>query len=583
MATNADKFLEVGSPGSATTLVAPGYTAASSTSINVVSTTNWPSTTAVAFAMDRAELVNGVETRIAGTYCEFVGIVGGPTTITSVVKTYGTAQDYPAGSLTRVYIPVSSTQQNRIVQGVRAHANDDGTLKTSAVQSALGLTTLSNYIPLGQTFNTVTYNGNRSYTGVVNGVDVVTGILSPGMRLRTTRTVAAPTQCTNLNGTNQYWSKTSPAGMTFTDDFTVSAWVKLTSYQQGTIISRQSAAGGWIFGVGTAGQVELFGFNTTGANFSGITSYQSIPLNKWVHVSAQLDMSAFTATTTTSYVMIDGVDVPSTVARGGTSPTALTQAGNLEIGSRSGGTVFFNGKIAQPAVFNSKVTQTTIQSYYSQGLTGTEPTLISAYSFNGNANDLNTTNANNLTAMNAAVATNADSPFGGQADGTISSTLDYAIVQKATFSTNSTIVFQVPEGCTVPTSGGVASVVYSSNKAPYGMPTQSVKWTLLTQLNSELPVGTVANTWYGGNFALSLPAGEWKAQYEIGHRSEVGAAGYRDMLASLSTSSTTENDSTWQEFQSVGSLNGTVSARVQHRRSGSLSPSIATTYYGLVK
>jgi LysM repeat protein len=36
-----------------------------------------------------------------------------------------------------------------------------------------------------------------------------------------------------------------------------------------------------------------------------------------------------------------------------------------------------------------------------------------------------------------------------------STTLDYGIIMKASFSTNTTLTIQVPEGCTIPTSGGV--------------------------------------------------------------------------------------------------------------------------------
>lgn len=360
------------------------------------------------------------------------------------------------------------------------------------------------------TLNSVTYNGNRSYDLVFNGTDL-TGTLSPGMRLRTTRTVAAPTQCTSLNGTSQYYSKSSPAAMTFNDDFVVSAWVKLSSYASGAIAGRYNGTSGWYMNINASGQVVLTGFNAGAGNYSSVNTYQSVPLNKWVHVSAQLDMSAFTATTTTSYVMIDGVDVPVVVSRGGTNPTALAQpVADLQIGAANS-TLFFPGKIAQVAIYNAKVTQANIKATISQGLSGSETSLISAYSFNNSINDLNTTNANNLTANGSAVATNADSPFGGQASGLISSTLDYAIIQSATFSTNTTLVVQVPEGCTIPTSGGVSAVSYSTQKTPYGFPTQRSKWRINVLNKATIP--TVSNASYQpysqGAYSLTVPVGEW--------------------------------------------------------------------------
>lgn len=314
---------------------------------------------------------------------------------------------------------------------------------------------------------TVTALGNRSYSLTFNGTDI-TGTVSAGMRLKTTRLVAAPTQCTSLNGTTQYYSKASPSAMTFTDDFVVSAWVKLSSYADGYIASRFDGSSGWGLHIDSSGRIALAGFNAGAANTSSVTSYQSLPLNKWVHIAAQLDMSAFTATTTTSYVMIDGLDVPAVVARGGTNPTALVQAGNLNIGAVNAGT-FFPGKIAQVSIYNAKVTQATILASISQTLAGTETSQISAYSFNNTINDLNA-NANNLTANGSAVATNADSPFGGQADGTISSTLDYAEVLSATFSTNTTITVRCPDLNTIPTSGGVSALSYSTQATPYAYP-----------------------------------------------------------------------------------------------------------------
>ena len=322
-----------------------------------------------------------------------------------------------------------------------------------------------------KTPDTVTYNGQRSYDLVFNGYDM-TGYISNGMKLKTVRTVAAPTQCTSLNGTTQYFNKTSPAGMTFTNQFVGDAWVKLTSYAAANVISRYNGTSGWRLDITAAGQPEIWGYNGGAGNYSGATAYQSLPLNKWVHIAAYLDMAAFAYTSdsgaTNSFIMIDGVVVPGSVSRAGTNPTSLAQAGNLEVGSYNGGTSPWPGKLAQVAVFNARVAPATLLGYMSQGLAGTETSLISAYSFNNSINDLNTTNANNLTAQGSAVPTNADSPFTQNASGTPTGTTDYAIVMNTAFSTNTTLTVQVPEGCTIPTSGGVTSVSYSTQASPYG-------------------------------------------------------------------------------------------------------------------
>ena len=339
---------------------------------------------------------------------------------------------------------------------------DNSIPNTKMINAPLGWTAFAN------TPNTVTYNGNRNYDLVFNSTDL-TSSLSPGMKLQLTRTVAAPDQCADLEASSsQYFSKTSPAAMTFTDDFAVSAWIKLESYTGGDqgIVSRYNGTSGWMLRVLSTGQILFVGYNGGAGNNSYITSYASVPLNKWVHISAQLDMSAFTATTTTSYIMFDGADVASVVTRSGTNPTALVQAGNLEIGSANA-TNFFDGKIAQVAIFNAKVTQANMRTYMSQGLSGSETSLISAYSFDNAITDLNTTNANNLTANGGAAATATDSPF---ANAVAAGLLEYAEINSVTFSTNTTVNVRVPDTCMIPTSGGVSAVSYSTQSNPYGLP-----------------------------------------------------------------------------------------------------------------
>lgn len=354
--------------------------------------------------------------------------------------------------------------------------------------------------------------GNRSYQLTFTNSDL-TSLINPGTRLRTTRTVAAPTQSTLLNGTTQYYSRASGSltGISFTDDFVAGAWIKLTSYPatSGAILSRYNGTSGWIFYITSGGQVILQGYNAGSSNTSYVISYQSVPINKWVHVSAQLDMSAFTATTTTSYIMIDGLDVPANVVRGGTNPTALVQAGNLEIGATNGGTLPFPGKLSQVSLYNAKITQANILATISQGLTGSETSLISAWSFNNSINDLNA-NANNLTAQGSAVATSTDSPFGGQANGSISSSLDYGIVTKTSYSTDTTVTVQIPEGCTIPSTGGVSAVSYSSQKTPYGFPAQKNKWAvesiIVVLINGTITTSVVTKT----KLQLVLGIGAWE-------------------------------------------------------------------------
>lgn len=420
--------------------------------------------------------------------------------------------------------------------------------------------------------------GNRSYTVTVNGTDL-TGTLSPGMRLKLTRTVAAPTQSTLLNGSTQYYSKSSPAGMTFTNNFVVSAWVKLTSYATGMIASRYNGTSGWQMSVNGSAQLSIVGYNGGSANFAQSQTYQSLPLNKWVHVACQLDMTTTSTGGTNNYILIDGIEVPNTVTRGGTNPTALIQAGNLEIGSWNGGLLSFAGQLAQVAIYSAKVTEANIIATISQTLVGTETSLISAYSFNNSLSDLNA-NANNLTANGSAVATNADTPFTNSVGNTniTAGTTNYAIVTAVSFSTNTTITCQVPEGGTIPTSGGVSAMSFSNVKAPYGFPAQRTKWLVLAILRSDQSQSSATSaTWYNiGSFQLNIPIGEWKYGYEAVVRPTDSTNG-PGQYTTLSSGSSSESDPTLTDGCLISVSNSTLIS--SFKRESDVSLAAATIYY----
>lgn len=556
-ASGTDKFAHVISGTTrpvATTLSAQKI--AGATSFTVVATTGWDTDTAVHGIMYRTD-ASGAKT--AGSQIDWKGTVSG-TTISNVTVTAGTDDTYAIG--TTVELSPTAAWGDDLVTGIlQDHSNPSGNhkslhdengedwIKQTATASAVNEITVANaatgnapvisatgddsnigltLTPKGTggvtitkrfdgwttgvtTPNTVTANGNRSYDLVFNSVDL-TSSLSNGMRLRTTRTVAAPTQCTDLEaGSSQYYSKSSPAGMTFTDDFVVSAWVKLESYAAGTIASRYNGTSGWIFQVNASGQLTLTGYNAGAGNARQVISYQSVPLNKWVHVTAQLDMSAYTVTTTTCYVMIDGLDVPASLVQAGTNPTALIQAGDLQIGAQNG-SVFFDGKLAQVAIYSAKVTQATIKASMTQTLSGSETSLISAYSFNNSINDLNA-NANNLTANGSAAATNADTPFTQIQTGVTTGTTNYGIITAVSFSTNTTVTLQVPEGDTIPTSGGISSFSYSTQKAPYGFPANADKWRVNFLWKAQTAGASNATFAAFTGMQFIVPTGAWDVGY----------------------------------------------------------------------
>lgn len=456
-----------------------------------------------------------------------------------------------AGSAVNDIVIIKPTTQwaDEVANVLEVSLENDGTLQTGAVLDALGLNSpLDGWNPGLPAPDTITYNGNRSYDLVFNSTDL-TDTLSPGMRLRTTRTVTAPIQCTDLeSGSSQFWRDTTVSGMTFTDDFVVGVWVKLESYAIGTVISRFNNTSGWVLKVIADGRFRLIGYNAGASNYSFVQSVQSLPLGKWVHIAAQLDMSAFTATPTTSYVMVDGIDVPAIVTRAGTNPTALVQAGNLEIGADVG-TNFFDGKIAQAFVSSAKITQANVRTLISQGLTASlisTHSIVSAYDFNGNANDLNTTNANNLTAQGSA-SYSADSPFSDGANlasGFTDGATDFGVVMTSSFSTNTTLVVQVPEGCTIPTSGGISAIYYSSLDTPYGFVRDKGRYEVGAYLKArQTAAGGSAFAFQNLNQYLTVPAGLWDLGYSADGIVTHAGANYLGFALTLSTANNTQSDS----------------------------------------
>jgi len=166
-ASSQDRFTRVGTPGSATTLAAPGHTIGG-TAITVGSTSNWDTITGQIFAMDTVTIVNGKEVRDVGSYTEWEGVVSSSTSVTSLVLRYGTDQNYPAGSTTRVYIPVSSSRENRLVDGILVQHNQDGT-HGAVTATSLSTDTLTEKTPASG----VTIDGLNVKDGKLNTNDSV--------------------------------------------------------------------------------------------------------------------------------------------------------------------------------------------------------------------------------------------------------------------------------------------------------------------------------------------------------------------------------------------------------------------------
>lgn len=156
-------------------------------------------------------------------------------------------------------------------------------------------------------------------------------------------------------------------------------------------------------------------------------------------------------------------------------------------------------------------------------------------------------------------------------------TLDYAIITKTAFSTNTTLTVQVPEGCTIPTSGGVGAVAYSTTDSPFGFPADSGRWLVeIHQRAAGSQSAPVAATWYNpGSTYITAPIGAWKGRYEVVLYADV-SAGSADASVTLSTANNSESD---LRMSARMFLNSTPSHMQFFTRAREYNLSSATVYY----
>lgn len=377
------------------------------------------------------------------------------------------------------------------------------------------------------TFTYASTLGNREYTITTPGDQ--TARYSPGMRMRFARGTAPPTQSSDFeSSSSQYWSKASPTGISFTDDWSAEVWVKIESYtaaEQYIISKRNTPANGFGFHLASDGRVGIFGGDGVAVD-SGLTN-QAVPLNKWVHLAGTLDMSGTTAT-----IYIDGISVPVNYTNG--SSTSVAQAGDLNIGRRADtSSEYFDGLMSDLRLWNTIRTATQIRDNMNKQLVGNETGLIGYWKFDGNGND-STANANNLTANASVTATTVDNPM---------KSTEYGIITKVSYSSpNTTLTIFTGTDYNIPNLT-LSSPYYSSQKTPYGFPASPGKWRVEVIYRVEIAVTSpTINVWYPFG-QINVPTGNFKIGYEINVRSATASAGVWTQFWSMSTASTSESES----------------------------------------
>lgn len=433
------------------------------TTLAVNALTGWPTATAVHFITYKIDTSGN---KVAGTQIDMKGVVSG-TSITQIVIKAGNDTGNAIGDI--VEAAPTAAWANDLYTWGSAHSNQDGSLTTASVQAALGITT-----PGGNGWTIIPYtatyganNGNKEFT-VTYPLDL-TPTLSAGMKMQHTRGTTAPTQCMAFTAaSSQYASKSSPTGITFTSAFTCETWIKLNSYT-GQIQyfggRTDNSTGGFAFGCTAAGQLYiLYGASSS---FTTLTSYQSLPINRWIHVAVSIS----SVSSKTAIMYINGTSVP--FATGG-SATTLTQTGNLFVSGNVTNT-YLDGEASEFRIWSAAQSQANIQTNMAISLTGSETNLVALFQGNGNFND-KTSNANNLTASGGALATQVANPYNN---------IEYAEIVSVSYSSpNTTITLNTGDFGSMPNMT-LTNPQYSTTENPFGLP-QGVNGASLKRFVSSM-------------------------------------------------------------------------------------------------
>ena len=338
--------------------------------------------------------------------------------------------------------------------------------RTQASLSSVNSGGNTGWTSLGYALSYSANNGNKEF--VVTTPNNLTGLLSPGMKLSIARSVTPPTQSMSFtSASSQYASNSSPSGITFTSAFTCEAWIYVLGYtgQSQTILSRYNngtSTDGWNLQLDASGRVSSL-YGSGSGNYTQALSYQSVPLNQWVHVAA-----TNTTSSKTQNLYINGTPVPS--SQPSTTASANTQpAIGMAVGAHpvSPSNSYFNGYISEARVWSVAQTQANIQANMAISISGSASNLVAYFQGNGSFND-GTSNGNNLTASGGAIATQASNPYNAT---------EYAMVEAVSYSApTTTINLNTGTSGTIPNQT-LNSPYYSTSQEPYGFPKNMINRT----------------------------------------------------------------------------------------------------------
>lgn len=317
---------------------------------------------------------------------------------------------------------------------------------------------------------------------------------------------AANTKSLQLNGSSQYLSRTNTSlasgfpGKDYTGDISIMGWIKVTvsdSFAKNICSkfnnSPATDASFRFFINGTNNGLQ-FQYNDAGGNTIQYSQNSIISTNTWYHVAVTVDVSAQDVK-----FYINGAQ---SATQSATTNASTIQNGNAEffIGAENVNTAqsYFPGYIDELGIYNSILSQATIQTDYNSGAgtdrSASETNIISGYRMEeegGGEGLLDITTANNDFTNNGTATFSIDVPFSGITETiTLTDIADFTGYQRTS-----------SDNYAVPVSGtytGTPTAI-QARVVLDGTSTEEVTWTTIDASPS------------GGTFSgnITTPTGGW--------------------------------------------------------------------------
>ncbi|HZH35402.1 MAG TPA: LamG-like jellyroll fold domain-containing protein, partial [Pyrinomonadaceae bacterium] len=207
-----------------------------------------------------------------------------------------------------------------------------------------------------------------SYSGEQNALDSRSN--NHGIFTNAAYTNGKTGQAFNFNGTNSFVAAPDDNSLDITDDLTLEAWIRPTSYNpDGSVIVSKRDVNNfnvtYVFFMESDGRLN-FSSRQNGNFSTPLLTTVAVPLNQFSHVAVTVQGS-------TAKIFIDGVERAST----GANPTRTASDGRLTIGAvetagcgGSGLCGFFPGQIDELSIYNRGLSISELQSIIAAGQSG---------------------------------------------------------------------------------------------------------------------------------------------------------------------------------------------------------------------